>query len=64
MTQRFFPEVLCPGCKIKMSMKMILPRGDEVRRMEIIVYHCSQCDFETTRHFVLSAGGTTPAAST
>jgi hypothetical protein len=67
MTQRFFPEVLCPGCKIKMSVKMILPRRDDVRRMEMVVYHCSRCDVETTRHFILSEGpqgGTTPAAST
>jgi hypothetical protein len=64
MTERFFPEVLCPGCKTKMSVKMILPRADEVGRMEMVVYLCLQCDFETIRHFVLSARGTTPAAST
>jgi hypothetical protein len=56
MTQRFFREVLCPGCKIKMSVKMILPRRDDVRRMGMVVYHCPQCDVETIRHFILSAG--------
>jgi hypothetical protein len=29
---------------------------DDVRRMEMAVYHCSRCDGETTRDFVLSAG--------
>jgi hypothetical protein len=56
MTQRFFREVLCPGCKIKISVKMILSRRDDVRRMGMVVYHCPQCDVETIRHFILSAG--------
>lgn len=67
MRQRFFPEVLCRGCKSKMSVKMILPRRNEVMGMEMVVYYCLQCDVETTRHFILSAGPhgeTTPATST
>jgi hypothetical protein len=52
MTQRFFPEVLCPGCKIKMSVKLILPPRVDIRRMESVVYHCPQCDLETTRHLI------------
>jgi len=54
MTQRFFPEVLCPGCKIKMSFKLILPPRGNIRRMETVVYHCLQCDLETTRHLIVS----------
>jgi hypothetical protein len=53
MKQRSFPEVLCPGCKTKMSVKTILPPRDDVRRMEMVVYRCLQCDVETTRHFIL-----------
>jgi hypothetical protein len=37
MNQRSFPEVLCPGCKTKMSVKMILPPREDVRRMEMVV---------------------------
>jgi hypothetical protein len=55
MEQRFFPEVLCPGCNAKMSVKMILPPREDVKRMEAVVYHCGRCDVETTRHFILSA---------
>jgi hypothetical protein len=54
MTQRFFPEVLCPGCKIKMSVKLVLPPRVSIRRMGSIVYHCPQCDLETTRHLLPS----------
>jgi hypothetical protein len=55
MTQRFFPEVLCPGCKIKMSVKLILPPRADISRMETVVYHCPQCELETTRHLIPSA---------
>jgi hypothetical protein len=50
MTQRSFPEVLCPGCKVKMSVELILPARANVRRMETVVYSCPQCALETARH--------------
>lgn len=52
MMQRSLPEVLCPGCKVKMSAKMILPAGGKIGRMETVVYRCPRCDLETRRHVV------------
>jgi hypothetical protein len=52
MIQRSFPEVLCPGCNIKMSVKLVLPARANVRRMQTIVYDCPKCALETTRHVV------------
>jgi hypothetical protein len=50
MEQRWFPIVICPGCQVKMTVRLVLPARPNIRRLETIVYHCLQCDLETTRH--------------
>jgi len=53
MNPRSIPVVLCPGCKIEMTVKRVIRKAN-TGRGEAIVYHCARCDAETTRHFVVS----------
>jgi hypothetical protein len=50
MEQQSIPIVVCPGCKIKMTVRVVLPARPNIRRVETIVYQCPRCDLETTRH--------------